>query len=378
MPNLAPGQNIPIETAPCQVHIKSGATADFSAFMLYENGKTRADGDFIFYGQTANPDGAVRLSGNPAEAIFAINLSKLAQDVKKIVLAVTPESAAIAQLGSLELMLNQNGEKILGCAVELRERKEAALILGEIYRYGSGWKFRFIDQGYNSGLKPLAESFGVEISEDQTQPRPKVNLAKITLTKEKPAVDLTKHDLETGIYRVNLNWRKIPGRKGGRLGRLFNRSAGVDLDLAAYVRLANGEQTIVQALGNTFGSLDAPPYVKLLGDDRTGQAAQGEWLEINGSKLDEIREIIIYTFIYEGVPSWAETDATVRVEFSGLPEIETTLTEGNNAKPMCAIARIINEGGKLRIERLNRYYSGHAAMDRDFGWGFAWKRGSKD
>lgn len=377
---LTPGQNIPIDPTPCEVRITSGAEADFSAFLLYGNGRTRGDGDFVFYGQTATPDGAVRLAAAGRGACFAINLPHLAPDLEKVVLAVTSDYPTIASLRELDLALMQNGAAAARCQVALENREEAALILCEIYRRGGGWKFRFIDQGYNGGLKPLAESFGVEISEDREpapKEAPKVNLAKITLTKEKPTVDLAKHDLRQGVYRVNLNWSE--GAPSGGLGRFFGRKeAEVDLDLAAYVRMRNGDQDIIQALGNSFGSLERPPYVRLLGDDRTGSVAEGEWLEINGAKLDEIREIIIFTFIYSGVPNWAATDAKVRLEFAGLPEVETTLTEGRSSKPMCAIARIVNEGGKLRIERLNRYYSGHPEMDRDFGWGFSWKRGSKD
>jgi tellurite resistance protein TerA len=57
--------------------------------------------------------------------------------------------------------------------VELTGRQEAALILGEFYRRNAEWKFRFIAQGFNGGLKPLAEHFGVNVSDEpppSTQP----------------------------------------------------------------------------------------------------------------------------------------------------------------------------------------------------------------
>jgi tellurium resistance protein TerD len=37
------------------------------------------------------------------------------------------------------------------------------MIFGELYRYGSEWKFRAVGQGYNGGLGPLARSFGVQV-----------------------------------------------------------------------------------------------------------------------------------------------------------------------------------------------------------------------
>ena len=117
--------------------------------------------------------------------------------------------------------------------------------------------------------------------------------------------------------------------------------------------------------------------MKLLGDDRTGSQQDGEWICINGDRIDELAEVLIFTFIYSGVPNWQTTDAVVRLEIAGQPEIETRLSEGDNRLPMCAIARIINNGGQLRIERLDRYFRDHRDMDQAFGWGFRWKAGSK-
>lgn len=157
----------------------------------------------------------------------------------------------------------------------------------------------------------------------------------------------------------------------------MGKSSGVDLDLAAYVRLKNGDKTIIQALGETFGELDYPPYVQLQGDDRTGAQAGGEWIFINGNHINEIEEIVIFTFIYEGVPNWRATDAIVKIEIPGLPEVETRMNEGNSDLGLCAIARIENRGGNLRIERLEEFFPGHEKMDQAYGWGFRWKAGSK-
>ncbi|PVF11494.1 tellurium resistance protein, partial [Yersinia pestis] len=46
-------------------------------------------------------------------------------------------------------------------------------------------------------------------------------------------------------------------------------------------------------------------------------------------------------------------------------------------KNMCAVARLVNESGNIKVERINRYFSGHKEMDEAFGWGFRWKAGSK-
>ncbi|MYV40883.1 calcium homeostasis/redox stress adaptation protein, partial [Streptomyces sp. SID1328] len=40
---------------------------------------------------------------------------------------------------------------------------ETAMVFGELYRNGPEWKFRAIGQGYASGLRGIAQDFGVNV-----------------------------------------------------------------------------------------------------------------------------------------------------------------------------------------------------------------------
>ena len=40
---------------------------------------------------------------------------------------------------------------------------ETAMVFGELYRHGAEWKFRAVGQGFNGGLGPLAQSYGVNV-----------------------------------------------------------------------------------------------------------------------------------------------------------------------------------------------------------------------
>ncbi|MFX7621181.1 tellurium resistance protein, partial [Acinetobacter baumannii] len=75
--------------------------------------------------------------------------------------------------------------------------------------------------------------------------------------------------------------------------------------------MQDGTKSVVQALGKRFGSFNDFPYIQLSADDRTGALKEGEWLRINGQNWQQIRRVVLFAFIYEGVPNWAETDAVV-------------------------------------------------------------------
>ncbi|MCZ8781115.1 TerD family protein [Escherichia albertii] len=382
--NLTPGGNAPLIAHNLQVRIISGGPADASAFRLFANGKVRGDSDMVFYGQPCNEDGSVSFSTEGNNSIFTVALSRLKPDVQKVAFTVTCDGIhTVSSLNNLSILIESGNTLLISGEVELSGRQEAALILGEFYRRNGDWKFRFIAQGFNGGLKPLAEYYGVNVADESTpitpQPvppaQPKVSLSKISLTKEKPAISLAKKD-NFGEIRVNLNWHR--GSDSGRgLGGIFGLNKATDLDLGAFVELADGYKSVVQALGNTFGSYHSEPYVQLQGDDRTGETLDGEWLHINGREWKEIRQVLIYAFIYQGVPSWDKTDGVVTLHVPEQPPIESRLTEGDNKRTLCAIARLVNENGSIRVERINQYFKGQEEMDRAFGWGFRWTRGSK-
>lgn len=393
MITLTRGANCQIPQTIVELEVKSTIEVDFCAFLLDTNGKTRKDADFLFYNNYYNENRSVEMEHSGFDASFEIDINMLPSTTDKVVFAMVKPSGLFRSTDYINFKLTEDAELLAQGTVETESRSEAAIIIGGLYRYKVAWKYRFIDQGFDGGLKPLAEHFGVDVMDDDAAapPRPpvpqsaspglpssdKVNLSKVTLTKERPRIDLKKKSGSFGKVRVNLNWNTVKGSRSGFFGFGKKATENVDLDLGAYIRLKNGDQTIVQAIGNRFGDLQHPPYVKLLGDDRTGAVTEGEWLELNGDRLDQISEIVVFTFIYEGVANWQQTDGRVTIFVEGQPPVETLLTEGSDDLGMCAIARLKNNGGDISIERINRYFSGHKDMDRAFGWGFSWVRGSK-
>ena len=191
-------------------------------------------------------------------------------------------------------------------------------------------------------------------------------------------INLTKGAASSGLgeISVNLNWNSTPVKKGF-LSSLFG-SSGIDLDLGCLYELKDGSKGAVQALGNSFGSTVAPPYVSLDGDDRTGQSAAGETLRINGNQISQIKRILVFTFIYEGVANWQQADGIVTIKYPGAEDIVVKMDSYNNSNKMCALALLENvNDSTFSVEKLIQFYPGHEAMDRAFGWGMRWTPGRK-
>ncbi|HWM58100.1 MAG TPA: tellurium resistance protein [Pseudonocardia sp.] len=210
-----------------------------------------------------------------------------------------------------------------------------------------------------------------------------VSLSKVTLTKSAPSISLTKRGGAGGQLRVNLQWSTgvapAPAKKG-----LFSRLTGggpqgIDLDLACLWEFTDGSKGVVQALGNAFQAPYAgQPIIRLDGDDRSGSVSGGENMFIDLSRINEIRRILVFAFIYEGVPNWASADGVVTLFPSSGPEIEVRLDESDPSAPTCVIAMLENTGGELVVRREVQYIrGGQADVDRAYGWGMEWARGSK-
>jgi tellurite resistance protein TerA len=404
MSKLSPGANAPLPSGDLTVTIRhvaiSGAEIDVSAFLVTASGKVRSDADMCFYGQPAIAGGAVTLlgSGN-GETRFSVVPARIPAGVEKVVLTATihENRAPFGRIPDINIEVGGVRGRIT-CA----GMTETALILAELYQRNGAWKVRVVGQGFNGGLKALATHLGVEIAAptpatnpaptppappsrgpDLTRipsvrssppaPAPTINLSKVSLTKENRTISLKKETGRFGKIRVNLNWNQ--GKTGGVM-KMFGPKP-IDLDLGCLIEDRHGNRTCVQALGGGLGDYAYFPYAKLLGDDRTGAVTDGEWLEINGEMWGEFNRALIFAFIYEGAPNWAETDGVVRVMIPDQPEIEVRMNEHGSQDRMCAIAMLENQGGSIRVNREVKFFPGHRIMDEHYGWGMNWKAGSK-
>jgi tellurite resistance protein TerA len=417
------GANVPIPASEVRVELgwRAGPgvpDADASALLLQESGKARSDADFVFYNQPQHSSGAVRHEGkrSAGETVtdsVSVNLTRIEADIRTVVLAASADSGSFGQVPGLHIrVLNAADGSELARFDSEDASVETAYVLGELYRRQGAWKFRAVGQGYSSGLAGLATDFGISVDEPDTAPAPASasapapvpqpataaappappsagpapRLTKVTLTKEAPAVSLTKQGGTSGTMRVNLNWqvRKQFKGWGNKLGRAMAMHSDLDLDLCALFELTDGSKGVVQALGNAFGSLHRPPFIHLDGDDRTGAVASGENLSINLDHKHDFRRILIFVAIYEGARSFADLHATVTLQPQYGAPIDFSLDECTVPSTVCALALITNTGGgELVVRREARFLvpergvSPQRTVDRAYGWGMNWTRGRK-
>lgn len=150
---------------------------DASVFVVGENGKVLNDTGFIFYNNKTSADGSIEHlgdnrsgQGDGDDEQVNVKLTGLAQDVKKLVFAVTIHDAdarkqSFGQVSNayIRVINKADGKELARYDLSEDASTETAMIFGELYRNGDEFKFKAIGQGFAGGLKPLAEAHGVSI-----------------------------------------------------------------------------------------------------------------------------------------------------------------------------------------------------------------------
>ncbi|MGU3437402.1 TerD family protein [Actinomycetes bacterium M1A6_2h] len=199
----------------------------------------------------------------------------------------------------------------------------------------------------------------------------------ISLTKAAPRVNLAKGGDGQGAMRVNLNWT-AQKPSGGFLAKLAAAANQIDLDLGCLYELADGSRGVIQALGNSFGALDSPPYILLDGDDRSGSNSAGENMHINLARPEQFRRVLVFAMIYQGAPNWAAVDGVVTLFPTSGPQVEVRLDSAENKARICAVALIESDGRTVSVQREVQYVTGSQAdLDKKYGFGLQWKAGRK-
>lgn len=382
--NLQKGQKMKLsDVSSCldvriQTNIRiSGGEVDFSCFGVDTDGKLTDERYCIFHNQTRSPEGAIVMTKDGASTVFEVDLDLLPNNIQKIVVTASADSAVMRNIISGSVALLSGNGKAVYTFDGNSFREERALILCELYRRGGIWRYGIVANGFNGGLKALLEYFGgqafpspkeqiqrtQQVRPPQTVPAPspeKIRLSKISLVKsgDSHKIDLSKNK---GEIHVNLNWSTGGG--------------AVDLDLACMFRLKDGRKGVIQALGNSFGAADSFPWIMLDQDDRSGTSANGENLYFK--RPDGVEFAIVFAYIYEGAASWNKTDAIVTLRQKGAPDIEIRIANPSSRERFCVLASLTGGDSGLEVRREERFFRSHREVDKYYQFGFRWVAGRK-
>ncbi|MET8622848.1 TerD family protein [Kitasatospora sp. NPDC004669] len=150
---------------------------DASALLCNDQGKVASDGNFVFFNNLKSPDGSVEHTGDNRtgegegdDEAIKVNLAGVPADVQKIVFPVSIYDAEsrgqnFGQVRNAFIRVVNQADSSELARYDLSEdaSTETAMVFGELYRNGTEWKFRAIGQGYASGLRGIAQDFGVNV-----------------------------------------------------------------------------------------------------------------------------------------------------------------------------------------------------------------------
>jgi stress response protein SCP2 len=184
------GSNVPLEAATVRAVVRwtpgqGVPDVDASALLLdSDDGRVRSDEDFVFYNQPRHPSGKVWRLGKRRAAegmtdTIQTDLAGLDSQVGRILLVASADGVTFDRVRSLSILLYDatvaDGEPLASFDIRPETGQETAMICGELYRRGEGWKFRALGEGYSDGLKGLATDFGISVDETEETGRPSVS-----------------------------------------------------------------------------------------------------------------------------------------------------------------------------------------------------------
>ncbi|WP_217206103.1 TerD family protein [Streptomyces sp. AC550_RSS872] len=180
------GSNVPLEATTVRAVLRwtpgqGVPDVDASALLLGPDGRVRSDEDFVFYNQPRHPSGKVWRLGKKrgAEGLtdtIQTDLAGVESAVGQILLVASADGVAFDCVRDLRIVLYDaaaaDGDPLAYFDIKPETGQETALICGELYRRGEGWKFRALGEGYSNGLKGLATDYGISVDESEAMEEP--------------------------------------------------------------------------------------------------------------------------------------------------------------------------------------------------------------
>lgn len=150
---------------------------DSAAFLTDASGKVTSDTDFIFFNNLVHSSNSVTHlgdnltgEGDGDDEQIKIDLSLIPANIEKISFSVTIHDAEargqnFGQISNafIRILNNENNEELIRYDLSEDYSIETTVIIGELYKHNSEWKFAAIGAGFEGGLAALCRNFGVSV-----------------------------------------------------------------------------------------------------------------------------------------------------------------------------------------------------------------------
>src|SRR5690606_28292685 len=102
---------------------------------------------------------------------LTVELTEVEPEICRIVITGSVEDGSFRDVRGLAVSVREPDGRNAALTFDI-EQSEAvtAIVLGEFYRRNGAWKFRCVVQGWSSGLRGLAEEFGVQVDDEPEPP----------------------------------------------------------------------------------------------------------------------------------------------------------------------------------------------------------------
>jgi len=149
---------------------------DSSIFLLNAAGVCANEKDFVFFNNLEGGNGSVVHTGDNLtgegdgdDEQVKVSLSNVPATVERIAFAITIHDAEqrsqnFGQVSNsyVRIVNDASGEELIRYDLGEDFSIETAVVVGELYRHGSEWKFNAIGSGYQGGLASLVKDYGLQ------------------------------------------------------------------------------------------------------------------------------------------------------------------------------------------------------------------------
>ncbi|HDX9591230.1 TPA: TerD family protein [Bacillus pseudomycoides] len=150
---------------------------DVSIFLVGANGKVGGGEDFVFYNNPIGANGSVQHLGDNRtgegegdDETIKVDLKNVPAHIERICFTITiydgegrHQNFGQVSNSFVRILDEEKNTELIRYDLGEDFSIETAVVVGELYRHNSDWKFNAIGSGFQGGLAALCKNFGLDV-----------------------------------------------------------------------------------------------------------------------------------------------------------------------------------------------------------------------